>query len=162
MIKSAIQTLITGRADGGDNTVSTERDLWTAILNTVYPTPIEVISSATTYATATSNTNYPYRLLFTKVGRSINVAGHFRNATTGTVNGITLMTITDAELKVSTATANGILVSYFGIARDLTNNINVYFEIIDIAGVTTFRIKGDISATTSGYEILSCTYNTLN
>lgn len=134
-----------------------------AILNGFYGlAPFEVKSTATTYATPTSNANFPYAFLFNKQGGVVSIAGRFKNNTTGTVSNQVLCAITDAELKVSVAQSNSVIVPYYGIARNLSSGTTVYFKVHDVSGVTTFTILGNLPPGSAFYEIISGSYNTLN
>lgn len=134
-----------------------------SLLNEFYNVnPVEVLSSSSVYATANSDTNYPYRFLFSKQGGRNAVDGHFRNATSSTVPSLILMTITDPEFLVNESTAGGFATGYYGQAKDRSNGLVVDFVIIKELGVTNFKLLTPIAPTTAGYDIINCSYNTKN
>lgn len=77
--KSAGETLIAGRADGGGNLISTERDLWNYFLTQVYPDKEEDDQDLETFTIANSNFDYHFTII--KQGRSVFLDGSYRNKT---------------------------------------------------------------------------------
>ena len=111
-IKSAITAQITARTTGGDNPISTERDLWTALVNELYPSTITEDSNGTLVLTINLYTTdgFSYILNFKKSGNTVKVNGYIligtKDGTAGsTINweaGKDLLTILDSEFFAKT------------------------------------------------------------
>lgn len=77
--KTTLQTAITAFTNGGNNSASEFRTFMTDFLDTVYPTPIDEVSSDPLYTTPTDAADFPYFVKFTKQGRCVNVQGYVSN-----------------------------------------------------------------------------------
>ena len=67
-----------------------------SILENIYMTPIVDVSSTSEVIT-TSNANFSYTVKFTKIGRTINISGSFKNISGGVLTFTPIFEITDTE-----------------------------------------------------------------
>lgn len=105
--RNDLDGLIIGFADGGENTATEFRDYETALLNTVYTTPITDDEVSTNILTA-SGSNFEYDLVFTKVGRMIHVCGPIRVDGGGTFTAQNIAAIAVGEFTpLNTTLVNG-------------------------------------------------------
>lgn len=162
--KASIATKITGLQSGQLNTAAEVRSLDTDLLNELFPTLINVISSSTTYATPTSNTDYPYSLLVSKNGGKVSVNGIVKNASGQDFSSMNIAEITDAELLVSDAQINGAPVQYKARIKNAVTGHIATLVVKDVAGVTRLRVEdGFVGASNTPYELIEpLIYNTKN
>lgn len=111
-VKSVITAQITARTTGGNNPISTERDLWTSLVNELYPATITEDSTGTLVLTVNLYTTdgFSYLLNFKKSGNTVKVNGYLVAGTIGSGAGATInweagkniLTILDSEFFAKT------------------------------------------------------------
>ncbi|MCP4087050.1 MAG: hypothetical protein GY745_18660 [Actinomycetia bacterium] len=153
-IKAKIQsifTLNTGLTDW-DEVEECLIDEVDSILENIYPTPVNEVSSAT-HVITTPNSAFSYDVTFTKVGRLIHVIGSFTsNIAFGGSSPI--MAIDDSEYDTTITDVSDR--KEFGLGYNLSNgNVMMLYASAD-----TIRMYGTVAIGETYY--FSITYNALN
>jgi len=158
MNKLAIETLIAARTDGGNNPISTERNLWQQMLDSGYEKAVDS-NGTETYTTKVATASIPYQIVLSKSFQLARCVGYLK-VNYSQDNNQVIFTFKDTDwlpLDQQFGNLTNVIVNFK--AYDRVYNSTLDCQLIYLAGVATVRTLGAIPAFTAAKWDFDFTYN---